>query len=88
MYTGAPSGIGREVLVRWNHYCSWMMTDAPPISSWMALKNPLTLARCGSGKIPSGGHGGGGDAIGGETVPHPPSQVFFNTVRPEGNQNS
>ena len=35
---------------------------------------------------PSGGHGGGGGAIGGEIVPQPPSHVFFNTAQPEGHQ--
>ena len=58
----------------------------PPASSWWALKPPLTLARCGSGKRPSGWHGGGGGTIGGEIVPQPPSEVFFNTARPKEHQ--
>ena len=58
----------------------------PPTSLWRELETPLTLARRGSGRRPSGGHGGGGGAIGGEIMQHPPSQVFFNTARPEGHQ--
>jgi len=56
----------------------------PPTSSWWALEPLVTLARCGSGKRPSGGHGGSGGAIVGEIVPQPPSHVFFNTARHEG----
>ncbi len=58
----------------------------PPTSSWWALETPVTLARCGSSKMPSGGHGGGGGAIGGHIGPQPPSHVFFNTARLEGHQ--
>ncbi len=58
----------------------------PPTSSWWALETPLNLARRGSGRGPSGEHGGGGCAIGGEIVQQPPSQVFLNTARPEGHQ--
>ncbi len=49
----------------------------PPTSSWWALETPLALARCGSDKRPSGGHCGGGGAIGGEIVPQPPSHMLF-----------
>jgi hypothetical protein len=49
----------------------------PSTSSWWALETPLTLNRCGLGKMPSGGHDGGGSAIGGEIVPQPQSHVFF-----------
>jgi hypothetical protein len=56
----------------------------PPTSSWWALETPLTLARCGSGRRPSGGRCGGGGAIGGEIAPPPPTQVFLNTARPDG----
>ena len=55
-----------------------------PTSSWWALETSLTLARCGSCRRPSGGHGGGCGVIGGEIVPQPPSRVFFYTARPEG----
>ena len=80
----APTDIGREVLVRWNHGCSREMQDAPT-SSWWALETLVTLARRGSsGRTPSGGHGGGGGAIGGEIVQQPSSHVFFNTARSEG----
>ncbi len=48
-----------------------------PTSSWWALETPWILARRGSGRRPSGGHCGGGGAIGGEIVQHPPSHVFF-----------
>ena len=58
----------------------------PPTSSWWALETPVTLARCGSGKSPSGGHDDGSGAIGGEILPQPPSQVFLNTARSEGHQ--
>jgi hypothetical protein len=59
----------------------------PLASSWWALETPLTPARRGSERRPSGGHGGGGGGtIGGETVPQPPSHVFFNTAQSEGHQ--
>ncbi len=58
----------------------------PPTSSWWALETPLTMARRGLGRRPSGGHGGGGYAIGGEILHQPPSHVFFYTARPEGHQ--
>ncbi len=61
-------------------------TRSPPTSSWWAIEAPLTLARRGLGRRPSGGHGGGGCAIGGEIVQQPLSHVFFNTARPEGHQ--
>jgi len=48
----------------------------PPTSSWWEMVTPLTLARCGLGMRPSGGHGSGGGAIGEEIVPQPPSHVF------------
>ena len=49
----------------------------PSTSSWWAMETPLTLARRGSAKRPSGRHGGGGGAIGGEIVQQPPSHVFL-----------
>ena len=58
----------------------------PTTFSWWALETPVTLARCGSDKRPSGGHGGGGGVIGGEIVPQPPSHVFFNSARSKGHQ--
>jgi hypothetical protein len=61
----------------------------PSTSSWWALDTSSDLGPWrGSGRRPSGGHGGCGGAIGGEIVPQPPSQVFFNTVRLVGHQNS
>jgi len=65
----------------------WQLAEdatCPPTSSWWALETLVTLSRCGSGWRPSGEHGGGGGAIGGEIVPQPPSRVFFNTARLEG----
>ncbi len=56
----------------------------PPISSLWVLETPVTLARCGSGRKPSGGYGGGGGSIGGEIAPQSPSHVFLYTARPEG----
>jgi len=40
----------------------------PSTSSWWALETPLILARRGSGKRPSGGHGGGCNTIEDRTV--------------------
>ena len=73
----APSGIGREVLDRWNQDFSRKIPDPPPTSSWWVLETPMTRAWCGSGRRPSGGHGGGGGAIGGEIVPQPPPHVLI-----------
>ena len=57
----------------------------PPTFSWWALVSPVTLARCGSGRRPSGGRsGGGGGPIGEEIEPPPPSPVSSDTTRSDG----
>ena len=44
------------------------MQNAPPTSSWLALETPLTLARQGSDRNPSGEHDGGYGTIGDHTA--------------------
>jgi hypothetical protein len=75
-----PQGLGPEEL-------GLLAEDArcSPIPSWWALETTLTLARCSSGTRPSGGHGSGGGASGGEIVPELPTYFVFYTARPEGN---
>ena len=50
----------------------------------------MTLARCGSGRRPSGGRNGGGCGLIEEEIgqPPPPQPVFFNTARSDGPKNS
>ncbi len=49
------------------------------------MVTPLTLARCGASKRPSGGRsGGGGYQIGEEIGPPPPSPVSSDTTRFDG----
>ena len=65
-------------------------TGSPPTSSWCVPETPLTLARCGSGRRPSGGRSGGdGGPIERDIgQPPPPQPVFFNTARSDGPKNS
>ena len=52
-------------------------TGSPPTSSWCVLVTPLTLARCGSGRRPSGGRSGGGSRRSGRrSALQPPPHVF------------
>ena len=48
----------------------------------------MTWARLGSGRRPSGEHSGGCGPIEGEIGTRPPPQVFLNTARSNGPQNS
>ena len=53
----------------------------PPISSWCAMDIPVTLARRGSGRRPSGGRNGGGGRPIGEEIVHRRChhRYFYNT---------
>jgi hypothetical protein len=54
----APAGIGREVLVLVGPGLLAEDARCPPTSLWWALETPVTLARRGLGRRPSGGRGG------------------------------
>ena len=57
-------------------------------SSRWALLTPVTRARLGCGWRLSGERCGGGDAIGGEIAPHPPTHVSLDTARSDGHKTS
>jgi hypothetical protein len=61
----APVGIGREVLFRWSRYCSREMIDAPHLLV-VGVGNSLFPGPVQLRQEAKWGHGGGGDAIGGE----------------------
>jgi hypothetical protein len=46
-------------------------TGCSPTSSWRVLETPVNGVRLGSGRRPSGEHGGGGYLIEGEIGPPP-----------------
>ncbi len=67
---GAPTGIGRVALVNGTGAARGRCQMSPPTSLWWALETPLTLARRGIDKRPSGGHSGGCGRPMGEEIMH------------------
>ena len=89
MRHGAPAGIGRKPMVRWNRGRSRdIYAKCSPISSWWALETLVTEAWLGAGRRRSGERGGGGGPIGGEIGPLPSPPLSFDTTRFDGRKNS